>query len=522
MNIPPGPFKIPTINDYVPEKLKPWIFIFILLVVQLSGGGIYLATLYETVGDKSLLREDVTMAGFASMVGMALVFAIMLRLKMRIPTKYALMVCGVAIISCNLIALETNNLFILIMVCFLSSAFRMWATFECNSTIQLWITPTRNLPVFFAYVYLLVNGVILLGGATDMYVALLTNYKFVNYLVIGALLFVMLLVMLLFNSRRIMPNLPLFGIDWLGAILWGLIMLAINFIFIYFDYYDGFQAKEIQTGIVILFVLLALNIYRASFIRHPFIRLQTFMFKPVWHTLIIYLLIDVLIAPSHVYEHIYFEEILKFDTQHMIHVNIISWTGIVAGALFTWRFFAVKNKSFKSTFMIGLTALMAYEACMYFMIDATTTKELLALPLFLRNFGYVTIAVVLLSDLLRVPFPNFFEALSVQAMISAACGGAIGSAIITYGLHLVAPKNFQNISATFDKYNAASLTDSQHLAHAIEEQVLLVSLKELYGYLLMFGIILWLFMLLYRNPYIENWFKKETIPTNQEQEETSH
>lgn len=206
MNISPGPFKIPTINDYVPEKLKPWIFIFILLVVQLSGGGIYLATLYETVGDKSLLREDVTMAGFASMVGMALVFAIMLRLKMRIPTKYALMVCGVAIISCNLIALETNNLFILIMVCFLSGAFRMWATFECNSTIQLWITPTRNLPVFFAYVYLLVNGVILLDGATDMYVALLTNYKFVNYLVIGALLFVMLLVMLLFNSRRIMPK----------------------------------------------------------------------------------------------------------------------------------------------------------------------------------------------------------------------------------------------------------------------------------------------------------------------------
>lgn len=523
MNVPPGPFKIPTINDYIPEKMKPWVFIFILLVIQLSGGGIYLATLNETVGDRALLREDVTMAGFASLVGMALIFAIMLRLKMRIQTKYALVICGAAIIICNLIALETNNLFVLITVCFFSGAFKMWATFECNSSIQLWITPSRDLPVFFAYIYLLVNGVILLGGATDMYVSLLSNYKFVNFLIIGALLFTMLLVMLIFNTRRIMPNLPLFGIDWLGAIIWGLIMLCINFICIYFEYFDGFKSAEIQTGILFLVILLALNIFRASFIRHPFISLETFTFKPVWHTLIIYLLVDILIAPSHVYEHIFFESVLGYDTTHMIDVNVISWLGILVGAVFSWRYFAVKKKSFKKTFMIGLTALVAYEACMYFMIDRSTSKMLLSIPLFLRNFGYVTIAIVLLSDLLRVPFKYFFEALSVQTMISAACGGAIGSAIISHALHVVAPKNFQNISMSFDKYNPALQQHSEHLPHLLQQQVLLVSLKELYGYFLIFGIIFWLLMLCYRNPYLANWFTKQASPAvNSEPVSDSH
>lgn len=522
MEAPPGPFRILAINDVIPEKVKPWIFIFILLVIQLSGGGIYLATLNETVGERSLMTEDVTMAGFAGLAGMALIFAIMLRLKFRIVTKYALLICAAAIILCNLIALETNNLFVLVTVCFFSGAFKMWATFECNSTIQLWITPTRDLPVFFAYVYLVVNGVILLGGATDMYVALLTNNEHVNYFIIGALLAIMLLIMLIFNDRRFIPKMPLFGIDWLGAILWGMIMLCINFICIYFNHYDGFQSEEIQIGCVLLIVLLALNLYRASFIRHPFISLQTFQFKPVWHTLILYFFVEILIAPSHVYEHIFFEEILHFDTNHMISVNVISWIGIALGALYFWQFFALKRHSFKISFMVGLTALIAYEAFMYFGIDSTTTKEWVALPLILRNFGYMVVAATLLSDLLRVPFPRFFEALSVQAMMSAGCGGAIGMFFISNGLHYVAPKNFQSISMHFDKYNPASLTDPAHLSHLIEQQVLLVSLKELYGYILMIGIVFWLVMLVYRNPYFEGWFTKQKLNIATEKDAVEH
>lgn len=72
-----GPFKIPAINDYIPEKVKPWIFIFFLLIIQFSGGGIYLATLNETFGERSLMLEDVLMAGFASMAGMSLVFTVL-------------------------------------------------------------------------------------------------------------------------------------------------------------------------------------------------------------------------------------------------------------------------------------------------------------------------------------------------------------------------------------------------------------------------------------------------------------
>jgi len=39
---PQGPFDIPDVPNYVPRRLKPWLFIFFVLIVQFSGG-IYLA-----------------------------------------------------------------------------------------------------------------------------------------------------------------------------------------------------------------------------------------------------------------------------------------------------------------------------------------------------------------------------------------------------------------------------------------------------------------------------------------------
>src|SRR5690606_12703963 len=105
--------------------------------------GVYLATASQMVDATSLMQEDVLMAGYASLIGMALTFVIMLRLKMRFTSKFSLLISIAVIIGGNLIALYTNNVVLLIATCFIVGIFKMWATFECNSTIQLWLTPTR-------------------------------------------------------------------------------------------------------------------------------------------------------------------------------------------------------------------------------------------------------------------------------------------------------------------------------------------------------------------------------------------
>lgn len=103
-----GPFILPAIRDFVSEKWKPWIMIAIVIVFQLSGG-IYLASVAEMVGSLALLHEDIMMAGYASLVGMSLTFAIMFRLKFRFNSKVSLLTCCIVLIVCNLICMHTSS-----------------------------------------------------------------------------------------------------------------------------------------------------------------------------------------------------------------------------------------------------------------------------------------------------------------------------------------------------------------------------------------------------------------------------
>ena len=144
------PFSIPQMKDFVPEALRPWIIVVMVIVVQLSGG-VYMAAAGEMVGSTALLQEDIMMAGYASLVGMALFFPIMFRLRSAVRPKSALSACFAVIIAANLVAMHTTSVPLLVGVSLVAGFFRMWATLECNSTIQLWITPTRDLSVFFSY-----------------------------------------------------------------------------------------------------------------------------------------------------------------------------------------------------------------------------------------------------------------------------------------------------------------------------------------------------------------------------------
>ncbi|WP_221657742.1 hypothetical protein [Bacteroides salyersiae] len=478
-----GPFSIPVIRDFVPEKLKPWIVIAIVIVFQLSGG-VYLAAVSEMVGSTALMQEDILMAGYASLVGMALTFAIMFRLKFRFPPKTALLTCCMAIILCNLICMNTRSVPLLVFVSFISGFFRMWGTFECNSTVQLWITPKRDLSVFFCYIYLLVQSCLQFCGLLTVYTSSWIKWEYMHWLIIGLLVLVMLVTMVVYHNHRTMPKLPLYGIDWLGAVMWGGILLCIIFVCVYGEHYDWYESEQIRLATVGGIALLLLNLWRASFIRHPFIALETWRFKAVYQTFLLYIVVDILLAPSHLFEHIYMEGVLGYDSLNVISLNWVILFGTVLGSVFTYLTFARRKWCYRTMTVIAFMAITGYLLIFYFTIDYNLPKEMLVFPLFLRSFGYVIIAISFITALSRVPFKNFFEAVSVQAFVSAAFGGALGAAILGHVLNVVIKRNAVLLGATLDHVNLlANQLPVEQLYGAVQQQALMVSMKELYGWL---------------------------------------
>lgn len=484
------PFSIPQMRDFVPERLRPWIIVAMVIVVQLSGG-VYMAAAGEMVGSTALMQEDIMMAGYASLVGMALFFPIMFRLRSAVRPKTALSSCFAVIIAANVIAMHTCSVPLLICVSLVAGFFRMWATLECNSTIQLWLTPTRDLSVFFSYIYLIVNSCIQLSGIASIYFATWASWHYMHWWIIVLLLAMWVVVIVLFKGCAVMPRLPLLGIDWLGMAIWGFWAMSVLFVCIYGEHYDWWQGEPIRHATICGAVALAMNLLRASFIRHPYVSLKTLSFRVLPIVISMTIVADILLAPSHIFEHALMEGVLGYDAENMISLNWIALIGTVAGAWFTWRTFAHRKWTYQRMMVIAFSLLLLYVAYFYFVIDYNIPYEALILPVFVRSVGYTMLSIVILTSLTRLPFPNHFtEGVGTLNMFSAALASVIGTAIVGRLLKVVLTRNATLLGSEVDgvAYDTIHAMPLGQLYGAVQVQALVEAMKEIYGWLIVVAI----------------------------------
>lgn len=485
----PGPFDIPDIPDYVPRRLKPWLFVLFVLIVQFSGG-VYLAAATDMVGTTALMQEDILMAGYASLIGMSINFCVMFRLKFRFSGRVSLLVCGAVLIAANLICAHTASVPVLVAACFVAGWFRMWATFTCNSTIQLWITPKRDMAVFFCYVYLVVDGVIQLSGIATIYTAFFSQWEYMHWAMSALLALMMAMVVILVRPVKGPMQIPLLGIDWIGAALWSVFMLCFAFICVYGNFFDWWEAEEIIGATILGLVCLALNLWRASFLHHPYISFQALTNRNVVRATLIYLAFFTLLATEHVFEHSYSAAILGFDETNLIDLNWFVLAGIIAGCVFTYYSFAVCRWRYKTMTAIGFAMAAAYLGYFYFMIDYGVEKEALFIPLFSRGFASVIISIIFLTSMTpgesRLHFFVFPQALTLNGFTGAVMGATFGPALIGEFLRHTMAKNAALIGARFTDFNTsvANMPLGQ-LQGIVQRQALIISMKEIYGWLLM-------------------------------------
>lgn len=487
---PQGPFDIPDVPNFVPRRLKPWLFIFFVIIIQFSGG-VYLAAASDMVGTTALMQEDILMAGYASLIGLAINFAVMFRIKFRFSNRTQLLVAGIVLIAANLICANTESVPVLVITCFIAGWFRMQATLACNSTIQLWLTPVRDMAVFFCYVYILVDSVIQLSGIATIYTAFFSQWEYMHWIMIGLLALMMILVMLLVKPVRGPMFIPLLGIDWIGAIIWAGFMMCFTFICVYGNYFDWWDSGEIRAAALLGLVCMIINLWRASFLHHPYISFRAMRNRNVIRATIIYLVFFTLIATEHVFEHTYAANILGFDETNLIDLNWYVFAGIVIGCGFTYLTFALRKWRYKTMTAIAFSLAIVYLAYFYFFIDYGVEKEMLFLPLFFRGAAAVIISIVFLTSIVQsgLPFQVFPQALTINGFTGAVMGATLGPAIIGEFMRHIMAKNASLLGSAITDFNP----DTAHvplgqLYGLVQTQALVVSMKEIYGWLLIIAI----------------------------------
>lgn len=483
---PQGPFDIPDVPDYIPRRLKPWLFIFFVLIIQFSGG-VYLAAASDMVGTTALMPEDILMIGYASLIGMSINFAVMFRFKFRFSNRTQLLSAAIVLIVANIVCACSTSVPLMVAVCFVAGWFRMQATLACNSTIQLWLTPVRDMSVFFCYVYLVVDSVIQLSGIATIYTAFYTQWEYMQWIMVGLLAFMILAVMILLRPVRGPMFIPLLDIDWIGSILWAGFMMCFTFICVYGNFYDWWDASEIRLAALLGLACLAINLWRASFLHHPYISFRAMTNRNVVRATAVYLVFFTLIATEHVFEHSYAAAVLGFDETNLIDLNWYVFAGILAGCAFTYVTFALRKWRYKTMTAIGFTLAAVYLAYFYFVIDYNVEKEMLFVPLFFRGAASVIISIVFLTSIVQsgLPFQVFPQALTINGFTGAVMGATFGPAVVGEWLRHTLAKNASLLGSVATDFNP----DTAHmplgqLMGIVQTHALVVSMKEIYGWLL--------------------------------------
>ncbi|MDE5813845.1 MAG: hypothetical protein K2H72_06120 [Muribaculaceae bacterium] len=497
-----GPFDIPDLPNYIPRRLKPWIFIFFVLIVQFSGG-IYLAAASDMVGTTALMQEDILMAGYASLIGLAVNFAVMFRVKFRFSNRTQLIVAGCVLIAANFICANTTSVPVLVATCFVAGWFRMQATLACNSTIQLWLTPVRDMAIFFCYVYILVDSVIQLSGIATIYAAFHLEWEYMHWIMIGLLALMILLVAILLKPVRDPMYIPLLGIDWLGALLWAGFMMCFTFICVYGNFYDWWDAPEIRGATLLGLGCMGINLWRATFLHHPYISFQAMKNRNVIRATLVYLVFFTVMATEHVFEHTYAANILGFDETNLIDLNWYVFAGIVVGCTFTYFTFALRKWRYKTMTAIGFALAAVYLAYFYFTIDYGVEKEALFIPLFTRGVASVIISIVFLTSIVQsgLPFTVFPQALTINGFTGAVMGATLGPALVGEWLRHTMAKNASLLGANIVSFNPdAAHVPFGELYGMVQMQALVVSMKEIYGWLLIIALVALLLILVGYGP----------------------
>ncbi|MCD8281904.1 MAG: hypothetical protein LUC22_01475, partial [Prevotella sp.] len=136
------PFSMPMYRDWFPERLRPWCYLGMILIFQLTSG-LYLGNVSLIAGEGGLMREDVMFVGLCNVVGINMPFPFLFRFKFRFSNNRLLLNATAVMLLCNLACMYVRSVPLLAVLAFVEGFFKPCGTFECFSNIQLWITAKR-------------------------------------------------------------------------------------------------------------------------------------------------------------------------------------------------------------------------------------------------------------------------------------------------------------------------------------------------------------------------------------------
>jgi MFS transporter, DHA2 family, multidrug resistance protein len=489
-----GPFAIPSFNSYIPRKLHPWLYLPIAFLFLMSGG-IYSGAMSQVMGEYSLMREDVLMIVMFNVVGVAMPFPFLFKMKFHFTNRQLLINAALVVAACNFLIMWTDSVPVMCLLAYLSGFFKLCGCFEVMSTIQLWMTKKRDFTIFFPLLYCFVLGnMYLTPWVTEHLIYIYQDWRIFNWFMTAAMLGVALFLYVTTHDFRFMKPMPFISVDYLGCILWSAWMLECIFFFNYGEHYNWLDAKVMRIDLLLFIVTGYFCIQRMRHIRHAYIVIGAWKYKRLVPLLILFAFVEFMDSTPKVLQTAFTGSVLHYGTFTTNVLNFVEWVGSIAGCLFCLFWCQVLRQKYTYLLTIGVAMMAAYPVMMYFIIDPGLPLEALYVPTLLRSFGHAIffcILTIYLEELM--PFQHFFMGLTIAGLIRNGPISTMCSGLYSFGLRYQMADNM----ARGLPYDSANL--------------LMISIRQLYGVTCVIGLAVFLIFLLWNVQPVRSTLKK--MPT---------
>ena len=413
-------------------------------------------------------------------------------MKSPSPTRQLLINAALVVAACNFLIMWTDSVPVMCILAYIAGFFKLCGTFECMSTIQLWMTPKRDFTIFFPLLYCIVLGNMFLSPwITEHLIYIYQDWRIINWTMTGVLLFIALFLYVTTHEFRFMKPLPFISLDYLGLFLWSAWMLEFIFFFNYGEHYNWFESDIMWIDLMLFIVTGYFCINRMLHIRHPYIEPAAWKYKRLVPLLILFAFVEFMGSTPKVLQTAFTGGVLHFGIVTTNVLNFVEWVGAIAGCLFCLFWCKVLHQKYTRLLTLGVAAMTLYPVMMYFLIDPGLPIEALYLPTFSRSFGnaiFFVMLTVYLEELM--PFKHFFMGLTMAGIVRNGPMSTMCTGLYSFGIrHQMADNMARGLP-----YDAT--------------QLLMISVKQLYGITCIIAVAVLLIFLLWDIQPVRSTLKK--------------
>lgn len=461
-----------------------------------------MGSLHQMMGETTLMREDLLMCMYSNLCGMAIYFPLLFRMKFRFTNKTLLTTASLGVLLCNLVVPHITFLPLLWVVCFIEGMCKIQGTFECMSNIQLWMTPKRDFTVFFPVLHIVILCSIQLSDLLTVYLAHHFSWEFMYLFICSLMILNLLFLRICIRHFRFMRKFPLFGIDWLGGMLWAALALQVAFLLNYGDFYDWWNSEVMRWLVVSSLATLIFCLWRMMSIRHPFLEPKMWTYKGLLPLFLLITAVEAFLATEHVLEEVFLSEVMHYQETVSVQLNLPAIVGILTGCLFSYWWMHVRRLSYIKLILVGFGGLTAYLIGFYLTIDSNIHLSQLHAIISFRGFAYAVLSITFMVCLEEfMTFQHFFQSLCVFNILHMVVGGVLGAAIYTLGLDHYMADNIARYSPSIDSVAFGRTPfDLGHMMESFIGQMMEISVKQLYGWVAYACIFVFLLLLMWDAP----------------------